>query len=178
MTSRSKDVVILRAARAWVRNRRDRYHPRGLPIAAPDIAWLSAFFDPPLLARVRVCRASLPVPHFAGITYGDTILIDPGAPGSGPAWRRLLFHELVHVVQYEVLGLDGFVNRYLRGWAAAGYRYRAIALEEDAYAIEAMFTADPERSFPVREEVERRLDPGTAQPPGVPSAGVSSRSPA
>lgn len=149
--------MILRAARAWVRNRRDRHYPRGLPIAEPDVVWLSAWFDPGLLARVRVCRARLPVPHFAGITYGDTILIDPGAPGSGHSWRRLLFHELVHVVQYEILGLDGFVNRYLRGWAAAGYRYRAIALEEDAYAIEAMFTAEPGRPFKVREEVERRL---------------------
>jgi hypothetical protein len=170
--------VILRAARAWVRNRRDRYHSQGLPIAEPDVAWLSAWFDPRLLARVRVCRARLPVPHFAGITYGDTILIDPGAPGTGQPWRRLLFHELVHVVQYEVLGLDGFVNRYLRGWAAAGYRYRAIALEEDAYAIEARFTAEPERPFPVREEVERRLDPGKVQPPRAPPAGVSSPSPA
>lgn len=170
--------MILRAARAWVRNRRNRYRPQGLPLAPPDIAWLSAFFDPQLLARVRICRATLPVPHFAGITYGDTILIAPGAPGSGHAWRRLLFHELVHVVQYEVLGLDGFVNRYLRGWAAAGYQYRAIALEEDAYAIEAMFSADPGRPFPVREEVERRLNPGRAQPPHHPPPGVSSPSPA
>ena len=151
--------MILRAARAWVRSRRDRYHPRGLPIAELDVAWLSAWFDPRLLARVRVCRARLPVPHFAGITYGDTILIDPGAAGSGHPWRRLLFHELVHVVQYEVLGLDRFVNRYLREWAAAGFHYRAIALEQDAYAIEAMFTAEPGRPFPVREEVERRLAP-------------------
>ncbi|HJR36632.1 MAG TPA: DUF4157 domain-containing protein, partial [Gemmatimonadales bacterium] len=145
--------MILRAARAWVRNRRNRYYPRGIPIAEPDVAWLSAWFDPRLLARVRVCRATLPLPHFAGITYGDTILIDPGAAGSGRAWQRLLFHELVHVVQYEVLGLEGFVNRYLRGWAAAGFHYRAIALEEDAYAIEAMFTAEPGRPFPVRDEV-------------------------
>ena len=149
--------MILRAARAWVRNRRDRHDPRGLPIAEPDVAWLSAWFDPGLLARVRVCRARLPVPHFTGITYGDTILIDPGAPRSGHPWRRLRFHELVHVGQYEVLGLVGFVNRYLRGWAAAGYHYRANALEEDAYAIEAMFTAEPGRPFKVREEVERRL---------------------
>ena len=38
--------MILRAARAWVRSRRDQYHPRGLPLAAPDVAWLAAFFDP------------------------------------------------------------------------------------------------------------------------------------
>ena len=170
--------MILRAARAWVRNRRNRYYPLGRPIAEPDAAWLSAWFDPLLLARVRLCRATLPVPRFAGITYGDTIVIDPGVPGSGHPWRRLLFHELVHVVQYDVLGFDGFVNRYLREWAAAGYRYRAIGLEEDAYAIEAMFTADPTRPFPVREEVARRLREGSGGAAPIPPSRVSSPSPA
>jgi hypothetical protein len=93
----------------------------------------------------------------SGITYGDTILIAPDVAGEGLTWRRLLFHEMVHVVQYEILGFDPFIDRYLRGWAAVGYRYRAIPLEEDAYAIEAMFTGGLQGSFSVRQEVERRL---------------------
>jgi hypothetical protein len=28
-------------------------------------------------------------------------------------WLPLLFHELVHVVQYKVLGLEGFMQRYV-----------------------------------------------------------------
>ena len=149
--------MILWTARAWVRNRRDRYHSRGHPLSSEDLDWLTPFHDESFLARVRLCRAPLHLGGIAGITYGDTILIAPDAPAEGHPWRRLVFHELVHVVQYEVLGLDAFLARYLGGWASAGYRYRGIPLEEDAYAIEAKFSADPGRPFKVREEVKRRL---------------------
>jgi len=149
--------VILWAARAWVRNRRQRYHSLGHPLASVDIDWLSLFHDPGLLARVHLCRVPLHLNRIAGVTYGDVILMDPGAPANGRAWERLVFHELVHVVQYDILGIDGFIDRYLRGWAAGGCRYMGIPLEKDAYAIEAMFTADPRRPFLVRDEVEQRL---------------------
>lgn len=149
--------MILRAASAWVRNRRDRYHPAGERLSPADIDRLSPFHDAELLAGVRVCRVHLRLGGLAGITYGDTILIAPDAPREGHPWQRLVFHEMVHVVQYDVLGIDGFIDRYLRGWAAGGYRYRAIPLEEDAYAIEAMYLADSARPFSVRTEVEQRM---------------------
>ncbi len=149
--------MILRAASAWVRSRRDRYHPAGDGLSPADIDLLSPFHDAELLAGVRLCRVPLHLGRIAGITYGDTVLIAPHTPANGHPWQRLVFHELVHVVQYDVLGIDGFIDRYLRGWSAGGFRYRAIPLEEDAYAIEAKFTADRLRPFSVREEVERRL---------------------
>lgn len=152
--------MILWTARAWVRNRRARYHPAGECLSPADIDLLTPFHDAELLAGVRVCRVPLHLGRIAGITYGDTILIVPDAPRNGRPWEQLLFHEMVHVVQYDVLGIDGFIDRYLRGWAAGGCRYRAIPLEEDAYAIEAMFTAGRRRPFSVREEVERRLAVG------------------
>jgi hypothetical protein len=149
--------VILWTARAWVGNRRDRYRSRGHPLASDDIDWLTHFHDESFLRDVRLCRTPLHLVGIAGITYGDTILIAPDAPARGLPWRRLLFHELVHVVQYEVLGLEAFLARYLRGWVAAGCRYRGIPLEADAYALEAKFSAEPESRFDVREAVKRRL---------------------
>lgn len=153
--------MILWTARAWVRSRRAHYHPAGECLSPDDIDLLTPFHDAELLAGVRVCRVHLRLGRIAGITYGDTILIAPDAPRDGHPWQRLVFHEMVHVVQYDVLGIDGFIDRYLRGWAGGGYRYRAIPLEEDAYAIEAMFTADRLSPFSVREEVERRLAAGS-----------------
>jgi hypothetical protein len=144
-------------AAAWIRNRRDRYYPRGECLGPADRDILAPFHDTAVLDLVRVCRVPLHFGRVAGITYSDTILIDSQLPASGPPWQRLVFHELVHVVQYAVLGIDEFIHRYLRDWAAGGCRYRLIPLEEDAYAIEARFTADPRRPFGVREEVERRL---------------------
>lgn len=144
-------------ARAWVRSRSAHYHAKGLPISPADLDWLVPFHAPHLLADVRICRAPLRLSRFAGMTYGAAILISPDAPSEGAAWRRLIFHELVHVVQYDILDIDAFIDMYLREWAEGGYRYRAIGLEEDAYAIESLYTAGPLQPFSVRAEVERRL---------------------
>jgi hypothetical protein len=149
--------VILWAARAWVRRRSAHYHSTGEPLSPADLEWALPFHEPALLDGVRLSRVPLHVGRIAAITYGASILISPDAPSQGLAWHRLLFHELVHVAQYRALGIDAFIDRYLRGWAAGGYRYRAIGLEVDAYAIEARFASDPGRHFSVRAEVERRL---------------------
>jgi len=45
---------------------------------------------------------------------------------------RLLFHELVHVVQYEKLGLSQFAAKYVSGFLSGG-SYEAIPLEMNAY---------------------------------------------
>ena len=144
-------------ARAWVRSRSAHYHSRGHPLSPADIDWLLPFHAPDLLASVRICRRPLRLRHFAGMTYGTAIVIAPDAPSEGASWRRLLFHELVHVVQYDILHIDAFIDMYLREWAGGGYRYRAIGLEEDAYAIESRYSAAPFQPFSVRGEVERRL---------------------
>jgi hypothetical protein len=45
----------------------------------------------------------------AAITFVDTVL------SHEPFTDRLLFHELVHVVRFEKLGLEGFARKYVRG---------------------------------------------------------------
>jgi Domain of unknown function (DUF4157) len=50
----------------------------------------------------------------------------------------LLAHELVHVAQYREFGSAGFLARYLRDMARAGFRYsRRLPLEAPAYARQA-----------------------------------------
>lgn len=149
--------MITRPASAWVRNRQAHYHPRGTCLSPADTQCLAPYHDADLISRARICRVALHLRNIQGITYGDVILIAPDAPSAGPGWLRLLFHEMVHVVQYRVLGIDRFIEQYLRGWARGGYEYRKIPLEEDAYAIEAMFTAGAGRPFSVQAEVEHRL---------------------
>jgi hypothetical protein len=55
--------------------------------------------------------ASLPdFEHMAAITFVDTVV------SQEPFTGRLLFHELVHVVQYEKLSLPEFAGKYVRGF--------------------------------------------------------------
>ena len=93
----------------------------------------------------------------AGITLGQAVVIAAHAPEHGRAWSRLLFHELVHVVQFNLLGIDEFVTRYVAGWTRNGFRYRDIPLERDARELEARFALDPSHPFSVEVEVRRQL---------------------
>ena len=92
-----------------------------------------------------------------GITYGDTVLIsDSQVPSETPL--SLLFHELVHVVQYTVLGVDEFARRYVQGWADNAFDYFRIPLEVQAYGLQAEFesgAATTPIESPIRAELTR-----------------------
>lgn len=88
--------------------------------------------------------SNIVAPGASATTLGRFVFIRPEAASS----KRLLRHELVHVRQWEVLGIVGFLRRYLGAyvrwrlrcyphWAA----YRRIPLE-----IEAEWEARGQRS--------------------------------
>jgi hypothetical protein len=90
------------------------------------------------------------LPNFsamAGITFVDVVVLhqQPDA--------QLVFHELVHAVQYWKLGLDAFAPVYIRGFLRGGYE--AIPLEINAYELEVRFVANPLQPFSVADEVDR-----------------------
>lgn len=73
------------------------------------------------------------------------------------SFAPLLFHELIHVVQYETIGLQVFVEQYIQGWAQSGFQYTAIPLERDVYDLQDRYESHPQQGFSVRAEVRRRL---------------------
>jgi hypothetical protein len=91
--------------------------------------------------------------HMAAITFIDTVVSHEGFTD------RLLFHELVHVVQYEKLGLVEFAARYVRGFLSGG-SYEAIPLERNASELDARFAAMPAKPFSVDKEVQAWIDAG------------------
>lgn len=76
----------------------------------------------------------------AAITFVDTVVVNRRFVEE-PTPVELLFHELVHAVQYEVLGAEAFIRRYVDGWAAGGFSYANIPLERMAYRLQADFEA-------------------------------------
>jgi hypothetical protein len=134
----------------WVRHQRHKHRRNAVPLSDEEFAQLSRFFEAETLRSVRI--AYLPVlenPKLvgvlrlvgvgdtldfstaSGVTYDDLILISR-LRVDGIAPISLLFHEMVHVAQYRVLGVRGFIERYVRGWADHGYAYLTIPLERDA----------------------------------------------
>ena len=64
----------------------------------------------------------------------------------------LLFHELVHVVQYEVLGLRRFAGYYVRGFLRAEAT-TIFRLRDRRYSLGHRFEQRPREGFSVLEEV-------------------------
>ena len=113
--------------------------------------------DPPFyekLVQMGFDRGSLPdFAHMAATTFVDTIV------SHELFTNELLFHELVHVVQYEKLGLADFAAKYVRGFLNGG-SYEAIPLERNAYQLAARFAAAPMNAFSVEAMVQAWIDAG------------------
>jgi hypothetical protein len=68
----------------------------------------------------------------AGVTYKDTFFVCDGQQTDS-----LYFHELVHVVQWDRLGVDNFLLAYAVGLMQHGYEQSP--LEQMAYRLQTAF---------------------------------------
>jgi hypothetical protein len=155
----------------WVILRRRRYRRIGRPFTPAERSALAGFFEAALLERVRLAVVPriepplgarvLPVRRFGslvdlgavrGMAFGDAIVTtqDPPTP-------TLLFHEMVHVVQYELFGVRPMLARYVGDYFDRGRDYFAIDAERCAYDLQARFDASLGYPFDVAQEVTRMM---------------------
>jgi hypothetical protein len=153
---------------SYIAEQRASFGQTAQPIEEEQVRHLQEFFPSDVLSQVRAVRGRAPEPGFyslmrtmgirnapsfskmAGITFQDVVVhIEPLS-------LPLLFHELVHVVQYKYLGLDGFASCYVRGFLNGG-SYEKIPLEKQAYDLEGRFCANPDRFFSVERNVKDRI---------------------
>ena len=167
------ESVIQRVA-TYIDGQRQTYRGKAAALSQNQRTVMQLFFPASTLDSARVVvlageRVSNPpfygellkmgfesgsLPNFAdmaAITYVDT------AVSHEPFTDRLLFHELVHVVQYEKLGLAEFAAKYVKGFLSGG-SYEAIPLEMNAYELDARFATTPTKPFSVADEVQSWID--------------------
>ena len=153
---------------SYIADQRSHFHVKAKPIGSDQLNLLQSFFPEDVLREARVVRGRASEPPFypqlrslgisnappfsemAGITFQDVIV------HIEPLQTPLLFHELVHAVQYKHLGLHGFAERYVRGFVTGG-SYEEIPLEKQAYGLEERFVADPSTPFAVEADVLERI---------------------
>jgi hypothetical protein len=70
--------------------------------------------------------------HFDGITFDNTYFLRRGLER-----ESLHFHELVHVIQWQHLGIDRFLLAY--GIGLAQFGYQSSPLEKMAYDLQLEF---------------------------------------
>lgn len=154
----------------YIRSQRARYYPVTAPLSFSDI-W-SRFFSPGDLARVRVAllgRERVPNPpfyaeleklRFTGLPNFTTmaaITFDDVAVFHDALTPQLIFHEMVHMVQYRLLGIDEFARLYVRGYLHAGYE--GTPLEICAYQLDGRFIMGSV-GFDVEAEVRSWIESG------------------
>lgn len=151
----------------WVRQTLRKHAPAARPVNSFGFQRLPDFYDAETLAKAKaVAVDKVPVPplsamglrqfaafermNMSGITYLDTffVLTDQASVES------LHFHELVHVIQWRLLGPEKFLATYADGLERFGYR--RSPLEVTAFELQARFDA-LEKPFQVAAEVEHRL---------------------
>jgi len=159
-------AILLAWPVAWyIRFQRNRLSVNATALSADSKARLRPYFAATDLDRVRVFETDrLPLPALPfrrtarriGLDFLDpaqiaAITFDHVIAAQQPLCPRLLFHELVHVVQFRLLGVTGFARLYTRGFLSGG-SYLGIPLERFARDLESRFDTDP-APFDVASEV-------------------------
>jgi hypothetical protein len=165
---------LIKNGKIWVISQREANRGVAVALSQEEKEILQPHFRPETLNSVRVRRVTqinnpefytvfeqagqqipLDFRQMAGITFIDTILIaEPRVTST--EWIPLLFHECVHVCQYQLLGAEMFVEQYVNGWAHTGFNYYNIPLEQHAYQLQSQFEAAPQLSLDVDASVRRK----------------------
>src|SRR5438445_4589835 len=158
---------LIRPAITWARHLRAEVEPVGQPLSDEIRQKLESFFRDRILLKTKIHFVPvIPNPSFydllpvgtplpfdltilRGLTIDSVILLAETRIAQKPPPLSLIFHELVHVVQYDLLAIDEFFTQYITGWFRSGREYRTNPLEKEAYELQARFEEDPSEVFSV-----------------------------
>ncbi len=152
----------------WIQQTLITYAPKARSVASLDFQRLSQYFSPETLMDAKVIYVeAVPVPplsqlglnqfadfenmNAAGITFLETFF----ARQEEQRNESLHFHELVHIIQWKLLGAKTFIAAYADGLER--YGYRDSPLEVMAYNAQAVFE-NSSQPFDVEKLVKTELD--------------------
>lgn len=155
----------------YVLSSRKKYGAKALPLSPEQRSSMLPFFpeeildqarllwlrdervqDPPFYGMARMLGFKN-LPSFAdtaAVTFVDVIV------SHEEFTEDLLFHELVHAVQYAQLGSKEFASRYVNGFLNGG-SYEEIPLEKNAHELEQRHRANKDQVFSVVDEVKQAI---------------------
>ena len=155
----------------YILSSRKNYGSKAVPLSPHQRSLMQAFFPAEILDQARLVllrgeRIQDPpfygaalmmgfknLPSFAdttAVTFVDVIVLQEEFTDD------LLFHELVHAVQYAQLGTREFASRYVNGFINGG-SYENIPLERQACELEQRYSASKPQAFSVVDEVKQAI---------------------
>jgi len=151
----------------YIREQQAHFLPVATPLSDEPRLAVASFFSPELLAQVRIAKVdpqkapnspllgeakTLGITNAAELTHPPSLTFYDVVVVYGELTDRALFHALVHVVQFDVLGLEQYTELFVRGFARTRLTSK-IPLEAHALALEAGFAEGPAKPFSVEEKV-------------------------
>jgi hypothetical protein len=178
---------LIAEAELWLNQQRDSFHPRSVPLTTEQKRDLAPFFPSEILQRFRIADISesevtIPYPpfyervraggfrqvpdaaHLTAIPFVDVAVFNR------PPTLRTIFHNMVHVTQYTMVGVRPIMAGYFAVLNEAG-TWMVAPAEEQAYNLDARFTKDPKEFFSVAAEIEEWVRQGKFE---VPQRGAHS----
>jgi hypothetical protein len=158
----------------YITSSRTRFASQAVPLTEAQRNAMQPYFPAEILQNARLCvlhgthvpnpsmysMAKLMgirnLPDFSdmtAITFVDVIVSQKEFTDA------MLFHELVHVVQYAQMGVSEFASRFINGFIQGG-SYEEIPLEKSAYLLEDRFSKDGSQPFSVDDEVRQWREAG------------------
>jgi len=150
----------------YLRGQREHLRLIGQPLEPSRQDAMAVFFSPEVLTQARIVvldRERIPkapldaeakamgiaglsdLSHPSSATFEDVLVFYEEAA------NRHLFHALVHSVQFAVLGLDGYAERFVRGFLRTR-AHASVPLEVHASMLESAYVEHGQQ-FSVEEKV-------------------------
>lgn len=158
----------------FILSSRKKYAVNAVPLTAEQRSSMLPFFPAEILDRTRLVTLHgerVQDPPFYGMarmmgfknlpSFADTAavtLVDV-IVSHEEFTDDLLFHELVHAVQYAQLGTKEFAARYVNGFLNGGSNEN-IPLEKHAWELEQRYSANKSQPFSVVDEVKQAIAAG------------------
>ena len=159
----------------WAYEQRKLHLPNARKLSDGEKLRLAGYFDKRILDLTRVVSvAHISNPKFyneliksgisipldftqaVGLTLIDCVLIRKELCSNPPSWINTLFHEMVHVVQFDILGPARLVSLYADCLLQNKYQYHSVPFERQAYTLTDKFVGG-EPPFSVREVIKQEL---------------------
>ena len=160
---------LVAQAVSWMQEQRESFLPSSHPLSEEQNRNLQSFFSAEILGRLRVVDAhatgqKIPYPPFyEKVRAGGARVVPDAAHMTAMPFidvavfnrqptLRTLFHTLVHVAQFEVVGVERVMKGYFETLNESGL-WMVVPYEEQAYQLDARYTRDPHDTFSVEKEV-------------------------
>jgi hypothetical protein len=165
--SENKIAEAIGRISSYLREQREHYIGSAVPLTNRQKAMMWPYFSSGLLDRARVVElngarisnppfyeearalgfANLPEwTHMHSLTFLDVIVFNEKLTD------RSLFHGLVHAVQFEVLGLDRYIELFVRSFLSTKFHF-SVPLEAHTFSLESKFASSPTERFSVEDRV-------------------------